>query len=791
MGSNENPYRWAIIIGIDHYSNGNNLWGCANDALLVSSFLRKKLAVPRDNIFLHIAQNVNDGMTEPLETGGVQTIRATPNAVWDSFMTVAKKVEKEEHKAFLHVHFSGHGDRQPTMFSEELKASNIKRRLSWLNKINQHKTLRARIPPVFKDCKKPPDATDELLCFPSGDSITDVEFAMMLSGMSSKGLSISVTLDSCFSGGMSRNVDDDAINIRCMSHARNRSQASYGNPSQTVKESTFTPVPIPTTSRNLHRRDSLLSHEHENVNLLMACQANQEAAEGKIQGYNPPKSYGIFTDTLIDRLNMVGDLSQTTYWELQGILDVVCHGERRLRQVPAFVGKDSRLLFDNKNGIKDSPEQAFIKRVNSGNTITIGKGRATGARLGDKYRLVRKYIEGTSDDPLFEVTRIHELESECTVSGTIKKQSELDNLFHDNKVVQLFKSAPVLVRWTDTKRSRHSADAIRHKLDSRFLDEFSLVSCEDKSRPGIEAELGVHVYEDRIEIRNEDNKPFEFLPAILISGDYTDTVANLELALRGMNKYQRFLALTTPNMADKPFEFKLERIPVVNTTVTDMSGKPHFIGSSYRYSFKNNSLTMPLFFTVFGISPGYGIEILYPKPEVYPKGCYVEPDATEGGSQSMEVDLSVPEWCMNQYKVNRLHKEIVRVVVTTEAADLRGFCQNDVLREALSRGFLTRDNVRTASWWVQDHRFDTPGAPLDEAFNPRPFITGPITHPLAVGTRVNYAMENGQTQRFVVGPSPRRGEGFYRLNYDDAESNEVRGPDGNPMEVRKEDLRVV
>ncbi|KAJ8126276.1 hypothetical protein O1611_g7362 [Lasiodiplodia mahajangana] len=104
--------RWAVVVGIDHYGDKNNLQGCVNDAILVSDYMLDHLKTPEDHIFLHIAEN------EDWEPWGRvnRRLEATPAAVKASLKAVMERCEATIEDSFVHVHFSGHGAIHSTVF---------------------------------------------------------------------------------------------------------------------------------------------------------------------------------------------------------------------------------------------------------------------------------------------------------------------------------------------------------------------------------------------------------------------------------------------------------------------------------------------------------------------------------------------------------------------------------------------------------------------------------------------------------------------------------------------------
>ncbi|KAK7996759.1 hypothetical protein PG989_004799 [Apiospora arundinis] len=729
MHSQQNPDRWAVLIGIDHYDDGNHLGGCANDAILVSSFLHKNLGVPHKNMFLHLSQKAGDKAPDSLDSN-IKQLKATADAVWDSLMTISKAVKGKEAQSFLHFHFSGHGDRQSTIFRNNSNGRRAKRNLHWFNRrqFNDGSTF-AEASSVFKELVKQSDANDEMLCFPDGKDITDVEFAMMLASMSSNELSISVTLDCCFAGGATRGGrDEQHFKVRCKPHAQNSGRAISGSTCNFEEESVISAEFDAWKSRNCALLNSMLSHRHENVNFIMACQEDQVAAEGTIRGHGSSKPYGLFTATLIRRLQVLGDhVDHTTYLEFQGILGVVCHDLMRRKQIPSFYGADSRLLFHREEVTRDFREHAFLM-ITPQKTLTISRGKVTDARHGDMYCLVGEDGEAIASTPLIKLTHIGDFESQAEFesSGAGEDNASIRKLCDTSRVVRLAKRAPVGVRLTHdgSKNTRDPLKVIRTQWNLELHDHFSLVHQESRSTNHLEVELIIRVCHDGVEICDGEGKAFERLRKIsTTSASISDgtMMKELMLALVGMNKYQRFRRMGDQSGKDNPFEFKLK-----STTVDEpYDENGDFVGSLYDFTFTNKLSSTSLYFTVLNIQPGYGIKVLYPNHMSAARGQRVNPLETHNEFHETQIEVAVAERFFSQYKADRKHHDILKVIVSTEGVDLRSFEQDDVLdptptpkgSDHNSRNTKARTRKQISGWWIEEHPLRLSGRDPDSSSN--------------------------------------------------------------------------
>jgi hypothetical protein len=176
------PQHYALLIGVDCYlpnrlPNGaqyRSLGGCVRDVEHVEAMLRRTLDLSPDSIIKLTATNTAVG--KPAE----------PSAQWPTYnnMVAAFKKLTDQAKAGdqVYIHYSGHGGRAATIFP----------------------TLKGAT--AYDEALVPTDIGDSEARY-----LRDVELAALLKRMVDKGLIVTVVLDSCHSGGMTRGSADVAI----------------------------------------------------------------------------------------------------------------------------------------------------------------------------------------------------------------------------------------------------------------------------------------------------------------------------------------------------------------------------------------------------------------------------------------------------------------------------------------------------------------------------------------------------------------------------------------------------
>ena len=175
---------YAFLIGIDYYfpntiSNAPNyksLGGCVQDINHIEEFLKLKLGIPDKNIFklsssLSINNNNNNSNND---AGPIEAPEDWPT--YENIMSKFDKIIELTNKGDnVYIHYSGHGGRVPTKIPE----------------------------------KKGPNGLDETLVpmnigNPGSRYIRDIEMATIIKRMVDKGLLVTLVLDSCHSGGLTR-----------------------------------------------------------------------------------------------------------------------------------------------------------------------------------------------------------------------------------------------------------------------------------------------------------------------------------------------------------------------------------------------------------------------------------------------------------------------------------------------------------------------------------------------------------------------------------------------------------
>lgn len=164
---------YALLIGIDGYQPNRlykNLKGAVRDINLVADYLLKTLKIPAEKIFK--LTSVNPEVAETIETKDREPTYENIVAEFHAITEIAQPGEQ------VYIHYSGHGGRMTTIY------------------------------PELKGNDQPDEGIVPMDVGNEGSRyLRDVELATLLKRMTDKGLIVTVIMDSCHSGEVTRGSD--------------------------------------------------------------------------------------------------------------------------------------------------------------------------------------------------------------------------------------------------------------------------------------------------------------------------------------------------------------------------------------------------------------------------------------------------------------------------------------------------------------------------------------------------------------------------------------------------------
>lgn len=349
---NESAFH-ALLIGINQYlpnqlPNGlyyKSLLGCVNDVNLVEAFLRRELHVANESIIKLTSSRPVEGIEPP-----------EPRSQWPTYENIVNAfkhlagVAQPGDQVF--IHYSGHGGRALT--TDE-----------------------------FKDIKGESGLDEVVVPMDLGNSegryLRDTELHLLLQNLVDKKLFVSVVLDSCHSGGATRNLLDpnqggSEVRGAGVIDTFKRRTESLVAPAKELREAWQARTDDGT--RNATVASGWLL-EPEGYVLIAACRANEFANEVVFEGQ---EKNGALSYWLVDSLKQIGP--EFTYAMLHSRLLAKVHGQFAT-QSPQLQGEGQRVVF----GVSERPQPPSFPIITAENNgpILINAGSAQGVDQGTLF----------------------------------------------------------------------------------------------------------------------------------------------------------------------------------------------------------------------------------------------------------------------------------------------------------------------------------------------------------------------------------------------------------------------
>jgi len=332
----QTPNIYTLLIGIDAYKPNplyKNLKGAVRDINLVASYLLETLKIPPERIFKLTSPNPE--VAENIATKDPEPTYANIVAQFEAITKLAQPGEQ------VYIYYSGHGGRARTIYPE-LKGA---------------------------------DQEDEGIV-PSdigagGRYLLDVELAMLLKRMADKELIVTLIMDSCHSGGVTRG--DGAIR-------------SGGETDKTPPNQESLVAPLEELSKNWKTLTQQVDGDIgwvppiKNYLLLAACRPNELAYEYAFDG---KERHGALTYWLIQTL-----ATSSTALSFSKLYDRVCAQiqSKFPQQLPMLVGDGTRAVFGNET----LPHQYSVTVINVDSNqkqVTLNAGLAHGLNSGTRFAI--------------------------------------------------------------------------------------------------------------------------------------------------------------------------------------------------------------------------------------------------------------------------------------------------------------------------------------------------------------------------------------------------------------------
>ncbi len=386
----------ALLIGIDHYlpnviSDGSfyrNLKGCVRDINNVENYLRNRAGLI-DEYLIKLTSSEDRLLTaSPSGEPQREDLPTYENMVgaFKKITSLAKSGDR------VYIHYSGHGARVKTKYSE----------------IENKNGLDESLVPM--------DIGD-----PASDYLRDVEIAYLLKELVERGLFVTLVLDSCHSGGATRSGGPATLSVRGITTidrtVRTR-ESSAGSREELVSYWRRISPPV---KRDLKSGAGWLPNPTGYV-LLAACRAHELAIE---YPFDNGAISGALTYWLLDSLQDAD--AGATYRTLHNRISAKVHGMFK-QQNSQLEGEGDWAILGRENLTK--PWAVNVLAVDLENDrIKLGVGSAQNMRKGVRFALYPAEISDFTQR-VSERMAIVELEE----PGAAESWARIVDLYHLDKL---------------------------------------------------------------------------------------------------------------------------------------------------------------------------------------------------------------------------------------------------------------------------------------------------------------------------------------------------------------------
>ena len=365
---------YAILIGIDHYfpnSLYSSLGGCVRDINHVENFLIRKLKGISSNNILKLTCSQNKENTDkPIE----------PEEKWPTYENILNVFNRVTEQAKpgdqIYIHYSGHGGRVKTLLTD-IKGPN-----------------------GFDETIVPADIGN-----PKSRHLRDIEIAALLKKMLDKKLIVTLVIDSCHSGGLTRGRGGAVVRGNNEEDKTPRPQDSLVASKEELEHiwkelllhpstsQTFGTTTNPTATDELKSKTRGVSAsgwlpQAQGYVLLAACRPSESAYEYAFEG---DERNGALTYWFLKLFEQID--KGLTYKIIHDRIIVKVHGQFPL-QTPMLEGEGDREVFGT-NRIQQVYTVSVVKvDISDNNRILLNAGQTHGIKKGARFAI---YPFGISD----------------------------------------------------------------------------------------------------------------------------------------------------------------------------------------------------------------------------------------------------------------------------------------------------------------------------------------------------------------------------------------------------------
>jgi Caspase domain len=341
---------FALLIGIGDYAPNRfpdgdscpNLTGAVGDVEAVAAFLRDRFELPHERV-VELTAAPDASACDPRR-------RPTYENIVAAFRQITRAAAPGDH---VYIHYSGHGARTPTLFPE------LKGESGW------------------DECLAPCD-----ICLSETRYLRDVELGLLLHRMTARGLSVTIVLDSCHSGGATRGRTGAVARGKTRGDRTVRPAESEAGTREELVDVWRRLYPAGLGGPGwLPPADGYV--------LLAACRERERAME---MPFPDGEQHGALTYWLLDILRRQG--TGLTCRQLHGLLVARIHG-RLPQQTPVLLGGgDQPFLGVGSADVVRAAEvlpievcgSVLVIRLEKGQLL-LNTGKSQGVRVKDQFNI--------------------------------------------------------------------------------------------------------------------------------------------------------------------------------------------------------------------------------------------------------------------------------------------------------------------------------------------------------------------------------------------------------------------
>jgi hypothetical protein len=348
--TNQTPNFYALLIGIDFYfphelpdGRYKNLRGCVQDINHVETYLKDTFNLTPDQI-IKLTASASENPNQPKE----------PSELLPTYENIVAKIKeltaKTQPQDQVYIHYSGHGGRAKTIY-ENLKGFG-----------------------ALDEALVPTDIGQ-----PNSRYLRDLEFAKLLEAMVEKELVVTLVLDSCHSGGATREMSgDDRIRGEGFIDTTPRPTDSLVAPLQELAQNWQTATE---NSRNITVVNGLLP-EPKGYTLIAACRDHEFAYEKVFEG---TERNGALTYFLLKALRQHG-----TAISVEDLFNKISSqvNNEFVRQTPMLMGETERTFFGGQS-VGASRKVPVMKVDIKKNRLQLQVGEASSIKKGAEFDIFK------------------------------------------------------------------------------------------------------------------------------------------------------------------------------------------------------------------------------------------------------------------------------------------------------------------------------------------------------------------------------------------------------------------